>query len=938
MKKLLFVIGLLQIMFTSRAQTTALDTTDNYCIGAYQWIYQFEDWSKPRICDFDNDGDKDFVILERSYDSLAVYINNGTADFTVTPAYKISTTTYGNLVELAVSDFDADGFIDVVTIADNGDLYFFQNVSGTSLSYVANLSNTILPNLAAQKIEVHDLNNDGLVDIIGSGEDYALGTFYAFTFQQSVTFSFFQMTPIPLFAGHNAQINLPQTHFAISDFDADGYVDFVIGSEDLTDTLEIYTNGGTTASISFLPSPATYTIPTTGFPYYIIARDCNGDGMPDISVSSSNGFSINKNLTAMTFTSMIVDASIMCQQFDFADLNSDSNNDLITSNYGNYNIYRGTSSSSVNFSYPPNNFNMFDRRQFGLANFDGNSTTDILFVGTGDAPFLQVSRNFSFHIDNIITSTNTLICGSTPVQFSVTSTEPSYPGNYNWSPPPGTGTTYTATTAGGVSCAFTFTLPPGLGNQCVLNTDTIYVNSQVPATAVINSSASALTCAGTSVGLNASVSPTATTYTWSTGATTSSITVTPSVTTTYSLFMDDGCQSTGTFTVDIAPKPVVNITAPSTTLCAGDSLVLTANGAGIYTWTPSGANSTTFTVKPTTTSGYTLVGGNSFGCYDTTSTTITVNTPPAVNITASKSLICYPDTVTLTASGAPSYTWSTGSNSTSIPIIALTNTTYSVVGDNGCKATSVFTLSGFPRPNVTVTSSKLAVCNGDSITLKAYGAASYSWAPVLFIGNSFYTYPTANTTYSVLGQSANGCYNYATVSVTMNTPPVLDILASELCIGKSAIFTAVGANTYTWNTGSISQSISQTPPNSTPISFTVDGVDASGCRSTVSKTFDISNQCSLIVWNGVTPNGDGLNDFFFLENIEQYPGNRVQIFNRWGQLLETVEDYNNTSRKWDGTSTTNFPVPSGTYYYTIDLKNGSALLKGYIELTKKDLN
>lgn len=935
MKKLLIIIGLLQIMFTSSAQL-ALDTTDNFCIGAEQLISQFEDWSRPRIFDFDNDGDKDFAVIEDFADSLAVYINNGTADFTLAKPIKILTS--GNLVDLAISDFDLDGFIDIVTIADNGDLYFYQNVSGTSLSLAGNVGNTIMPTLRAHKIEVHDLNNDGLADIIGSGEDYSLGTFYAFTFQQSVTFTFFQMTPIPIFAGHTAQVNLPQTHFDFADFDADGFQDFAIGCEDLLDTIEVYKNAGTMASITFVAVPSTFTNSASGYTKYIKTTDCTGDGMPDISIASSGGFSINQNMaSAMTFSAYITDLSIFCSQFDFADLNSDNMKDVVTCDFGSYNIYVGTSFSQINFwSGIYNNFNLFDRRSFALADFDSNAIPDFLFVGTGDMPYLQVSRNFTFNLKNTIVSTNTAICGSTPVDFTVTSSHPTYPGNYNWTPGPSTTTSLSTTTAGGVYSSFSYTLPPGLG-QCTIGSNTIYINSQSTPSAPITATVSAINCPGTSVPLEASI-PVYTTYTWSTGQSTYSILVSPTTTTTYSLFLNNGCPGVEIYTVNVSPNPTVSISAPSTSICTGDSLLLTGNGGVNYLWLPGSSTTSSIYVKPTNTTGYSLVGTNSFGCSDTGYVNITVNTVPVLSVVPSKTLICFPDTVTLIASGAPSYTWSTGSNTSTISVLVFSGTNYTLSGSNGCKATVVYTLTGFARPSITAVSSKPTVCSGDSVLLQASGAASYTWAPLFQFGSTVFDYPGGPTTYSVLGISTNGCYNYATVSVGLNNPPMLSIVSSELCLGKSATITATGATSYLWDDNSTNASFAYTPTSTTPISFTVCGTDAIGCKSTLSKTFSISDQCTLVVWNGITPNGDGHNDYFRIDNIEQYPGNKVLIFNRWGQKLAEIDDYNNANRHWEGTAIGDQQVPSGTYYYVIDLKNGSDLLKGYIELTKRDTN
>lgn len=934
MKKLLIYLS---FFISVSGFSQALDTTMNFCLGKEQQVDQGSDRSRPRVLDFDKDGDKDFAILEYWNDSLAIYLNNGSADFNSITPIRISTP--GNLVDLAIGDFDADTYIDIATISDMGDLSFFQNNAGSGLTSIGTMTNTTLPNISVRKIEVFDFNNDGLLDVIGTGYDQITNDFYAFTFQQSVAFSFFSFNPIPILSGHKVLFNFPEAVFAVADFDADGFKDFVVGTTDMMDTLQIYKNVGITSAIAFGLTPTTFTNPAGGHTKYLLATDCNSDGMPDIAASSNNGFSISKNTGSMSFSQMFTNTtSFFGRQFDIADLNSDNKKDLVCADYGNYNIFPGTNISSASFNTISSPFLVYDLQTFALADFDGNSTLDFVFAQGGDFPYIYVSRNFSFYVQSHITSTNTVVCGSTPVTFSCSNTYSTYPGNYDWTPGPASGISYTAPTGGGtVSCAFSYTLPPGLG-QCVLYTDTIVVNTQIVPVATFSLSSSGVICAGSTVSLTASVVPAATTYTWSTGTSTPGIVVSPTTTTTYSLFMDDGCKSTGTYTINISPKPIVSITATATSLCAGDSLVLTASGANIYTWTPSGANSTTFTVKPAATTDYTVVGKNSFGCSDTTSTTITVNFPPSLSITQSKALICYPDTVTLSATGAPSYTWSTGATTSSVTLLVFANSNYSVTGSNGCNTTSTYSIVGVSRPFMTASYSKPTVCNGDSVTLQAFGAASYTWAPTFQVGNSIFVYPSTATTYSVLGVATNGCYNYTTVSVGLNTPPTLSLSSTELCIGKSATISAIGANSYTWSNGYTSQAFALTPTNTSPLTFTVDGVDANGCKSSSQQTFDISDQCSLIVFNGITPNGDGHNDFFRIENIEQYPGNQVLILNRWGQKLADFRDYNNANNFWSGKDNSDNVVPSGTYYYIIDLKNGSELLKGYLELTKKDIN
>lgn len=98
--------------------------------------------------------------------------------------------------------------------------------------------------------------------------------------------------------------------------------------------------------------------------------------------------------------------------------------------------------------------------------------------------------------------------------------------------------------------------------------------------------------------------------------------------------------------------------------------------------------------------------------------------------------------------------------------------------------------------------------------------------------------------------------------------------------------------------------------------------------------FGNSEPCIINVYNGISPNGDGNNDFFYINNIDQFPNNNVQIFNRWGQKLFETDDYDNKDHVWKGTEKqSDRVVPAGTYFYIIDLKNGTSPIKGWLELT-----
>ena len=79
---------------------------------------------------------------------------------------------------------------------------------------------------------------------------------------------------------------------------------------------------------------------------------------------------------------------------------------------------------------------------------------------------------------------------------------------------------------------------------------------------------------------------------------------------------------------------------------------------------------------------------------------------------------------------------------------------------------------------------------------------------------------------------------------------------------------------------------------------------------------------NVIVYNNLTPNGDGINDMFMIDGIEEFPDNKVQIFNRWGAVVYEVSGYNNKDKAFTGSANSGLSIgqgilPSGTYYYTI---------------------
>lgn len=97
---------------------------------------------------------------------------------------------------------------------------------------------------------------------------------------------------------------------------------------------------------------------------------------------------------------------------------------------------------------------------------------------------------------------------------------------------------------------------------------------------------------------------------------------------------------------------------------------------------------------------------------------------------------------------------------------------------------------------------------------------------------------------------------------------------------------------------------------------------------------DINPPCDVDIFTGFTPNGDGMNDSWKVTNIELYPKNRVTIFSRWGVQLADIAGYDNLNKVWP-TVEESKKLTAGTYYYIVDLGDGSAPVKGWLEVFKE---
>lgn len=441
-----------------------------------------------------------------------------------------------------------------------------------------------------------------------------------------------------------------------------------------------------------------------------------------------------------------------------------------------------------------------------------------------------------------------------------------------------------------------------------------------------------VTCPGQNTTLTASGG---TFYSWSTGSLTNTTTVAPLVNTTYTVTgILAACTNTAVFTVSVIPTPSISVSPPSPLICAGDSAVLSALGASGYTWT-TGSTSFSTSVNPASTTNYTVVG--SVGSC-TTSAVVTVTVAgQSISITGNGN-ICIGQSSILSASGGTLYSWSTGASTPSISVSPTTTTVYtatSVIGT--CTNTAPFTVSVTPKPIINVTGT--TICPGQNGIITATGASTYTWSTGA-ISNSIVVTPTVNTTYTVMGTTIPTCTDTAmyTVNVINNHPNVNAVVAPSIfcldSIGAVRLVITNGNPPYTVNwiiptngmtpfdtTANVyffNQSVAPSNEN-----YTIIVTDQCLFKDTVVVNLQTVD-CNIIIPNVVTPNGDGVNDFFRINGLENFPGSTLTAYNRWGNKIYNSDDYKND---WSPN------VNDGTYFYIVNVSDGRRF-NGFFEVFK----
>ena len=315
-------------------------------------------------------------------------------------------------------------------------------------------------------------------------------------------------------------------------------------------------------------------------------------------------------------------------------------------------------------------------------------------------------------------------------------------------------------------------------------------------------------CQGGSVTLSV---PAGSTYSWSTGATTNSISTGIAgnymVTVTNSL----GCSAVSSgLNVTINPLPADTISANGPlSFCPGGSVILTGPNGLTYRWNNG---STAQSITTAQSGSYTLIVTNNNNCTAISAqVTVVESALPDNTVTASgATTFCTGDSIVLSGAAGLVYHWSTGATVQTIAVSHIGSYTLTVTNSNNCSAASSATnIALYALPNDTIIASgPLALCTGGNVVLSAAQGLAYNWSTG---SNAQSIITSQGGTYYVTVTNGNNCSAVsAPVIVTVNVTPNDTVTASgptTFCSGTSVTLSAIAGYSYHWSTGATSQNI-----------------------------------------------------------------------------------------------------------------------------------
>lgn len=436
-------------------------------------------------------------------------------------------------------------------------------------------------------------------------------------------------------------------------------------------------------------------------------------------------------------------------------------------------------------------------------------------------------------------------------------------------------------------------------------------------------------------------------YLWSNGNSSSSATNLSSGLYSVTITDANGCSSIRSFEItQPSPLGINGITQPVTCYNGQDGSVNVTVQGGNAPYTYVWNSGTTMPALSGLSSGvYTVTITDGSGCTGTASyQVLEPSNPVSVNGTVQNAgcLNGNNGSVTLQVTGGTSpyhYLWNNGNTSSQISGMPLGNYMVTVTDSRGCEIMRNFVIDDLSEINLNINGSD-TICVGETVTLVAdsIDAANYQW---YYNGNILngatglmFITPAAGNYYVVMNHPC-GTFVSDTVKIVVKTVENVSVTNNQIvCPPETAQLFATGGSVYKWSPDAFMTFSNVPDPVVSPIQTTVYSVEIIndfGCRAVLNTTVTVMCD-TLLVPTGFSPNSDGTNDGYVIDGIEQYPDNKLWVYNRWGKLVYKAKNYENN---WDGTGNVagismGNKVGPGTYFYILDLNDNEKPRGGYL--------
>ncbi|MFT3738786.1 MAG: PKD domain-containing protein [Breznakibacter sp.] len=431
---------------------------------------------------------------------------------------------------------------------------------------------------------------------------------------------------------------------------------------------------------------------------------------------------------------------------------------------------------------------------------------------------------------------------------------------------------------------------------------------------------------------------------------------------TLTVTSDSGCIATLSKTVWVYPKPHAAFTAQA--VCVYDSVPFEnqstiSSGNMAYLWDFGDGSASTLKDpfrKYTDPGTYqvTLIVTSDKNGSDTITRPIEIYPKPTAGFTTQD--VCdghtmeFLDNSSVISGTITNYLWDFGDGSNAVrqsPSKQYLNpgvyrVTLSVTSDKNCKSSV--------NKSTTVHENPVANFNIAGVCFKqqvlpvnlslAGNSSTYEWdmgdGALYSVFTPSHTYLHSGPfTVSLKITDIHGCADSLKRNVNIYALPTVDAgKDTSIVLGFPVQLYASGGAAYEWfpadglSSAFIPNPVAS-PKNTTTYQVTVQ--DQYGCINRDSVAITVENRYTLIASNILTPDGNGKNDTWYIQNIENYPDAELTIFNRWGSIVYRTKGYQNN---WNGTNSKKDILPDGAYYYVITIPGSETIYKGTVTILR----